>query len=256
MKLNSKTFKTLTLILVLATAITSIGFVVKKDVVGYHMADISVEIENRTVNFFIDEEDVMSLVMMGERDSILGDKFGRVDLKEIEDRIESHSFVKDAQVFRDLRGHLVVRAHQSRPVARLIADNGRQAYISEEGKLLPVSSKYTSRVVVLTGGYLSKVTQLKTVAQDEYAMKLFELIDYINNHRFWQMQIGEVNVARNGDVTMYPQVGRQKLEFGKAEELDKKFKKLKIFFKEIMPTKGWNAYSRVNVAFGDQIICE
>lgn len=256
MKLNSKKFKVFTLVLVLATAVTSIGFVVKKDVVGYHMEDISVEIENRIDNFFIDEEDVMALVMLGEKDSILGDKYGRVDLKEIEDRIESHSFVKEAQVFRDLKGHLVVRAHQNRPVARLIANNGKNAYISQEGEILPVSSKYTSRVVVLTGGYLSKVTQMDNVKDDDYAMKLFDLVEYINDHRFWQMQIGEVNVARNGNITMYPQVGRQKLEFGRAEDIDKKFKKLKIFFKEIMPTKGWNAYSRVNVAFGDQIVCE
>jgi len=256
MKVNSKTFRAVTLTLVLATAATSIGFVVKRDVVGYHMEDISVEIENRSENYFIDEEDVMGLLMMGEKDSILGDKYGRIDLKEIEDRIEAHSFVKDAQVFRDLRGHLVVRAQQSRPVARLIADNGKHAYISEEGALLPISSKYTSRVVVLTGGYLSKVTQLESIYQDEYAMKLFELIDYINSNRFWRMQIGEVNVARNGNIIMYPQVGRQKLEFGRATDIDKKFKKLRIFFKEIMPTKGWNAYSRVNVAFEDQIICE
>ena len=255
MKMNRKSFKTLTLTLVLVVAVTSIAFVLKRDA-GYHMEDIAVEIENRVDNFFIDEEDVMALIMTGERDSVLGDKFGNVNLKAIEERIEAHSFVKDAQVFRDLKGNLVVRAHQNRPIARLVADNGKHVYLSEEGEVLPVSSKYTARVVVLTGGYLSKITQLKNVQEDEYAEKLFHLINYLNNDRFWRMQIGEVHVERNGDVIMYPQVGRQKMEFGKAVDIDKKFKKLKIFFKQIMPTKGWNAYKRVNVAYEDQIICE
>ncbi len=255
MTLKSKTYKVFTLTAVVLMLFMSIGFVVKRDV-GYHMDDIAVEIENRSANFFIDEEDVLALVMADERDSILGDRFGRVDLKKIEDRIESHSFVSDAEVFRDLKGHLVVRAYQSKPVARLIARNGSHAYISENGKILPVSSKYTSRVVVLTGSYLNKLTTMASVEEDPYAEQLLELIDYINNDRFWSMQIGEINVDRRGDIVMHPQVGRQKLEFGQAENIDKKFKKLKIFFKQIMPTKGWNAYKRVNVAYGDQIICE
>lgn len=256
MKTDSKNSRLLTLVFILATAMTSIGFVSKRHVAGYRPKDISVEIKNRYGNFFIDEEDVMKLVMTGEKDAVLGDKQGRVDMKEIEDRIESHSFVKEAQVFRDLKGHLVVRVYQNRPVARLIAGNGKQAYISEGGDLLPMSAKYTSRVVVLTGGYLNKVTQLHSVREDEYAMKLFDLASFINSHRFWQMQIGEVHVADNGKITMYPQVGKQKLEFGHAENIEEKFKKLKIFFKEIMPTKGWNTYSRVNVTYKDQIICE
>ena len=255
MKMTQKTFKVLTLTLVLGVAVTSIAFVIKRDA-GYHMEDIAVEIENRVDNFFIDEDDVMALVMANERDSVLGDQFGNVDLKEIEQRIESHSFVKDAQVFRDLKGNLIVRAHQNRPIARLVADNGKHVYISEDGEILPISSKYTARVIVLSGGYLSQVTQLKNVKENEYAEQLFDLIKFVNKDRFWSMQLGEINVARDGFITMYPQVGRQTLEFGKAEDIKEKFKKLKIFFKEIMPTKGWNTYNRVNVAFEDQIICE
>lgn len=255
MTVKSKTYKALTVIIVVLTLFMSIGFVVKRDV-GYHIEDISVEIENRSANFFIDEDDVMALVMADERDSILGDQFGKVNLKEIEDRIESHSFVRDAEVFRDLKGHLVVRAYQSRPVARLIASNGNHAYISENGMILPVSPKYTSRVVVLTGSYLNELTKMTSIEEDPYALQLFELIDYVNNDKFWSKQIGEINVDRRGDIIMYPQVGRQRLEFGSAEDIEKKFNKLKIFFKQILPTKGWNAYKRVNVAYGDQIICE
>jgi cell division protein FtsQ len=248
-------YKVLTLVIVVFTLFISIGFKLKTSI-GYRVEDISVEIENRSSNFFIDEEDVMSLLMADSRDSILGDRFGRVDLKALEDRIESHSFVSDAEVFRDLKGNLVVRAYQSKPVARLIPTRGDHAYIGENGKILPVSAKYTSRVVVLTGSYLNELSKLESVEEDPYAVQLFELIDFVNNDKFWSMQIGEINVSRNGDIVMHPQIGKQKLEFGKADNIEKKFKKLKIFFKQIMPTKGWNAYKRVNVAYGDQIICE
>ncbi len=232
-----------------------IGFVEKGEI-GYRVDDIDVEIENAYENFFIDEADVMALIMENEGDSILGDKFGRVSLKDIERRIESHSFVKDAEVFRDLKGHLVVKARQNKPVARLISNSGKHAYIGAEGDLLPVSAKYTARVPVITGAYVSKMLERANVNNDSYDQKIFSLINYINDNEFWTMQIGQVDVDMKGNVVMYPQVGDQRLEFGPAEDIDKKFKRLNIFFKQIMPTKGWNTYDRVNVAYKDQIICE
>lgn len=229
---------------------------VKNRDMGYHMEDIDVEIENAYENFFVDEDDVMALIMQGEGDSILGDGFTAVSLKEVEQRIKSHSFVKDAEVFRDLKGHLVVKARQNKPVARLISNGGKNAYIGEGGDILPVSPKYTARVPVITGKYVDRLMGLGEVAEDEYATKVYELINFINDNKFWSMQIGQIDINSKGKIVMYPQVGDQRLEFGYADDFDRKFKKLDIFFKQIMPTKGWNTYERVNVEYKDQIICE
>lgn len=232
-----------------------ISFVEKREI-GYRIDDIDVEIENAYENFFIDEADVMSLIMENEGDSILGDSFGRVSLKAIEQRIESHSFVKDAEVFRDLKGHLVVKATQNKPVARLISNSGKSAYIGEDGDLLPVSPKYTARVPVITGGYVSQMLDLANVNERLEDTEIFEVINYINADKFWTMQIGQIVIDSSDDIVMYPQVGNQRLEIGDGKNIENKFKNLKIFFKEIMPTKGWNTYKRVNVAFKDQIICD
>lgn len=229
---------------------------VDKREIGYRMDDIDVEIENAYENFFIDEADVMSLIMENEGDSVLGDRYGRVSLKAIEQRIESHSFVKDAEVFRDLKGHLVVKARQNKPVARLISNRGESAYIGEDGDLLPVSPKYTARVPVVTGNYVGKMLDLINVNEREEDTDIFEMINYINADKFWTMQIGQIVIDSSDDIVMFPQVGSQRLEIGDGKNIENKFKNLKIFFKEIMPTKGWNTYKRVNVAFKDQIICD
>ncbi len=228
---------------------------IDKRSIGYRVEEIDVEIENAYENFFIDESDVLALVMENEGDSILGDRFGRVSLKEVEGRIESHSFVKDAEVFKDLKDHLIIKATQNKPIARIIG-NGKNAYIGENGNLLPVSPKYTARVPVITGNGTKHLLELENVMEDEYAKGIYDLVQFINKESFWTMQIGEIVLERNQHVVMYPQVGDQRLEFGLPTDIEKKFSKLRIFFKQIMPTKGWNAYDRVNVAFKDQIICE
>jgi len=224
--------------------------------IGYRIDDIDVEIENAYENFFIDEEDVLSLIMENEGDSILGDAYGRVDLKELERRIESHSFVRSAEVYRDLKGHLVVKASQNKPIARLMSSRSEGAYIGAAGDLLPISIKYTARVPVITGAYVNQLMELSNVAEDEYATQLKAMVEYILADDFWRMQIAQLDIDRKGAITMYAQIGDQRLEFGGPNDYEKKFNKLKIFFKQIMPTKGWNAYERVNVAYQDQIICE
>ncbi|MFT6826915.1 MAG: cell division protein FtsQ [Roseivirga sp.] len=235
--------------------LSMISFIDKREV-GYKVGDIEVKIENTYENFFIDEDDVMSLVIEHKGDTMLGDAMGRVNLKEIEARIEKHSFIKDAQVFRDLTGHLVVKAIQNKPIARIVAGNGKNAYLGEDGEILPTSTKYTARVVVLSGNYMNQLTERRNVSENEYDLKLFDLINFINEDKFWSMQIAQVDVNSKGKIVMIPQVGGQRLEFGRAEDIEHKFKRLEIFFKEIMPTKGWNTYSRVNVEYKDQIICE
>jgi len=47
------------------------------------------------------------------------------------------------------------------------------------------------------------------------------------------------------------------LDFNKfIIDLEIKFKKLDIFFKEILPLRGWDAYQAVNVQYKDQIVCD
>jgi cell division protein FtsQ len=55
---------------------------------------------------------------------------------------------------------------------------------------------------------------------------------------------------------MYQQVGKEVIDFGKPEMIESKFEKIAIFYEEILPSKGWNTYSRVCVKFKNQIVCE
>ncbi len=222
----------------------------------YNAADIIIEIENAYEIFFVNEKDVMELILAGSGDTVLKPFDNGMRLNDIEKQIEDHDFVAQAEVFRDLNGHLVVKARQNKPVARLIGPLGENAYVDEEGQILPVSSKYTARVPVVTGDYVSRITQMENIMEDERSQALFQLIEYLASHPFWSIQIATIDMDRKGYLNLYSQVGDQRLEFGSATEMEKKFKKLEIFFKQIMPTKGWNTYSRVNVAYKDQIICE
>ena len=82
------------------------------------------------------------------------------------------------------------------------------------------------------------------------------LINAIRNNEFWMAQIAQLDIDSKSRITMFPQVGDEKIEFGKPDDLETKFKKLMIFYKEILPRTGWNKYSRVNLEYEGQIVTE
>jgi cell division protein FtsQ len=82
------------------------------------------------------------------------------------------------------------------------------------------------------------------------------MINFIDEDEFWKAQIAQIEIDKAGEMLIYPQVGKQVIEFGTADNYEVKLKKLKLFFKKILPYKGWNTYTKVNIKYNNQIVCE
>jgi cell division protein FtsQ len=92
--------------------------------------------------------------------------------------------------------------------------------------------------------------------ETETGKQLMEMLDMISADEFWKAQITELDIDSKSRVSIVPQVGDEKIELGKPENLEVKFKKLRIFYKEILPRVGWNRYNRVNLEYEGQIVAE
>ncbi len=215
---------------------------------------VDISIEQEDGNFFTDKLEVMDLMTLGNTDFIIGSEFSYVNPKTLEERVKANPFVKDAQVFRNLKGHLEVRVVQSKPIARVFIDGKNDKYIDTEGNILPINARHTARVpLVETAFPFSWKTNLH---ETNFGVDVFQLLKFIEREAFWKAQIAHVIIQKDGEIKLFPQVTKQTIEFGYPKELDVKFNKLMIFYKEILPIKGWNEYNRVNLKFEDQIICE
>lgn len=216
--------------------------------------DVIVEIDGQNGNYFIDRNEVINLMNANQTDYVLGLTIDQLDLKLLEQRVENNPFVKDAQVYRDVKGNLLVEVQQAEPIARIVNRKGPDLYIDKDGSLLPVSKRYTARVPVIEmdRGFSWE----KNIDESLYGEKLLTLLNYIYYHEFWNAQIAGMKIEKNGEITLHPQVTRQDIKLGMPDELDVKFKKLMVFYKKILPNKGWNTYSYVNLKFSNQIVCE
>lgn len=217
--------------------------------------NIVIKVENIEGNQFIDEGDVADLMQLGE-ENLKGASLEKLNMKELEKRIRMNRFVKDAQLYSDLKGNLVVKAKLRRPIARLVRNDGPDGYIAEDGTVMPVSDKFTTRVVLISGSYIRGLLSLENLNQTEETRNLMKMLEMIREDDFWRAQVAQLDIDSKGRVNILPQIGGQTIEFGVAENLETKFKKMRIFYKEILPQKGWNTYKRVNLEYEGQIIAE
>jgi cell division protein FtsQ len=218
--------------------------------------NIIVEIDDeKQFNYFIDTKEVLSLITLNGADKIVNEKYKDVDLKSLELRIKSHKFVENAQVYKDLKGNLMVEVQQCRPLGRIIQSNGPHAYIGSNGNTLPTSEKFTARVVLIDGEKASSLMK-QGYLQSEEGKGYLELLKMIDQDKFWKSQIVQISVNKLGEVKLYPQIGQEVFDLGKPEELPVKLRKMKIYYKTILPLKGFNRYKSVNLKYKDQIICE
>lgn len=216
---------------------------------------IDISIENLHENHFLDESDVMKLMRL-DLDNLRGAEVSKLNFSEIESRIRRSPYVADAELFSDLKGNLMVTVTLRRPVARVVQSDGPDAYIAEDGTIMPVSSKFASRVILVSGELMPRLLKAPNVYEVEEGTQLMQMLHVIRDDTFWNAQIAQVDMNSAGRAVLYPQVGNEVIEFGTPEDLEVRFRKLKIFYKEIFPRVGWNKYKRINVEYEGQVVAE
>ena len=216
--------------------------------------DVRVDIETQDGNYFIDKADVMNLLQGEDGLPVVGSALGDLDLKSLEHKVRKNPFVKDSEIYKDLKGNLMVRVKLAKPIARIFNSKGDDIYIDDEGYLLPARAKQTARVPIVELD--REFSWEENITETTYGQNLLSLLKYIGGHKFWSAQIAHIVVGQEGKITMIPQVSKQEIIFGLPKDFDRKFKKLEVFYKEILPNKGWNTYSKVNLEFENQIVCQ
>lgn len=222
-----------------------------------HVRSVIIRLNQVDGHNFLTRRDVTGYLTNEGADPVVGKDYADINFRQLETRLLRHGLVKNCQISRDLTGNLLVSIDQPRPLARLLTAGEAMhtvsgVYVSEDGRLFPISMNYSARVPILTGPYFATNRSLG----NERNRPLLDLLKRIHDDPFWRAQITELSVDRQGEVTMWPQLGKHQIELGPPTDLDAKFKKLKLVYTDVLPAKGWDRYSRVNVQYRNQIVCE
>jgi len=110
--------------------------------------------------------------------------------------------------------------------------------------------------MVITGRFVGQLLEKGDLRKFEEGRRLMDMIEFINHDEFWKAQVAQMDISSKEEITIYPQVTGQLVEFGTPENFELKFRKLMVFYKEVLPQKGWTKYARVNLKYDGQVIAQ
>ena len=217
------------------------------------VSGIEIEIMSNQDFYLIDQFEIQALLNK-EQSVVLGTNFDQVDIKLLERQVEENPFVAEIDIFMSVTGVLGAKVSQAQPIGRLMSSSGPDQYIDVTGKLLPMNSDYTARVPLIS---FAEYPQWESnLGENDLGKQLMEFLIFINKDELWRAQIAQLAVSEENELTLWPQMTKQLILFGPADEIEEKFKKLKLFYKEVLPKKGWNTYSSINLKYKNQIVCK
>src|SRR5690606_37358699 len=85
---------------------------------------------------------------------------------------------------------------------------------------------------------------------------LVKIVRFVKGNDLWENQIVQLYVNEQRDIELIPRVGKEVLLIGNADSLGYKLGRLEVYYKNILPKVGTEAYERVNVKYEGQIVCE
>ena len=225
-----------------------------------------IKLKNVQINFiddnlheFITKSQVNSMLsLMGIVEKVT--LKNEIDLSHIEEKLLNHSAINSAEVYFNNNGNLQVNIKKRTPIARFVSPvYEKNFYIDDNGFLMPLCSTYVSRVPIFSGKInlpeRLNLYVLNSLHKSPDFQKIYKMSKLINNDSFLKSQIVQIHINNNGYFELIPRIGNQRILFGSIENMEKKFKKINLFYKNGPQPKDLNKYDTLNVLYENQIIC-
>jgi cell division protein FtsQ len=213
--------------------------------------DYSISIKGVQNNFFIDKKDVEQLLMKATKGNIKGQSVSSFNLHGLEQMLEHNTWIDEAELYFDNKDVLHVTVTEKEPVARIFTTTGNSFYIDSLGRKIPLSDKLSARVPVFTGfPERKKMTNADSILFSE----IRRMANYISKDPFWLSQVAQIDITPEKSFEMVPVVGSHLIKLGSGENIEQKFNRLMVFYKQVLSKTGFDKYKVIDVQYKGQVV--
>ncbi len=191
---------------------------------------------------FIDQETVNKLLIENNKEpkNIGKDK---LDLNRLEKGLNAHEMIEKSDVFVSIDGVLKATVKQKKPIARVF-DGDNSFYIDYEGNTMPLSSNFTARVPLVSGGI-----------NKQNSKDFTDFFRIIYDDAFLKKNIVGVQIMPNGNIKMLIRNYNYQIDFGKTVRMKSKFNNYKAFFQIAVLDSSLYKYKIIDLRFVQQVVC-
>lgn len=247
-------------VLLAALLMVGLGFAWKQQKKNT-VKDISIHINHQGSDALISKTEIEKAIG-GVHKKILGLKTSQIQIKKIENTLQSIPFVAKADVYLSLDGHLSIEILQRIPLARIQNKTGDQSFIDIDGNIFPLSRRHSARVLVISGHIETPLKTgmnvMDTTIRNLGVKRLktsFIIAREIYAHPGLSAMIGQLYIDEQGEVELFTITANHTIVFGDETNASDKFARLWLFYKRALPAKGWNTYRIINLKYNNQVVC-
>jgi cell division protein FtsQ len=203
--------------------------------------DIAIELQQPGKQLFVSKEDILQHLDAVD-DSLRYRSISAINSTLLEESLENHPFIAEAEVFSTLDGLVSVRVKQKEAAARVISAS-RHYYLDAEGHPFPTTKSYSARVPVFTGN---------TDSTNIYQASI--LLNSIQHEPYFEGWLAEIHIVSDGRFELIPLAGKHRVLFGDTTNSTQKLKKLQAFYGTVVNAENLNDWKTLNVAYSNQLV--
>lgn len=212
--------------------------------------DIVINIRGVGESFYVDKSDISGALKYAVGGKLVGKPVKSIDLAQLEKSLERNAWIRDAELYFDSQDVLYVTVKEREPIARVFTTTGNTFYIDTAAMRIPVLEGTGIRVPVFTNFVAAKrLSKKDSVLLNDVK----HLAQFVIKDEFWNAQVAQIDIV-NGNFEIIPTIGNHVIRIGNAENLEGKFGRLSVFYKQVLSKTGFDKYSVIDAQFAGQIV--
>jgi cell division protein FtsQ len=80
------------------------------------------------------------------------------------------------------------------------------------------------------------------------------IANFILKDPFWMSQIAQIDITAERNFELSPVIGNHLVKFGNGENIEQKFRRLMIFYKQILSKTGFDKYKVIDIQYKGQVV--
>ena len=174
-----------------------------------------------------------------------GKRLDSIDLRKIERTLLSMPIYKRAEAFiAPSSSSVQIRLTEKHPLYIVQEASGKSYYVTQGKGTITVNPTFAAYLPIVSGA-----VDLKMATGPVY-----DLMAALREDPYFTDYFGQVYVDETDGIVLIPRIGSTRVIMGRESNWSEKLRKWRIFAESVLPKRGMNAFSYVNLDYGKQII--
>ena len=174
-----------------------------------------------------------------------GKRLDSIDLRKIERTLLSMPIYKRAEAFiAPSSSSVQIRLTEKHPLYIVQEASGKSYYVTQGKGTITVNPTFAAYLPIVSGA-----VDLKMATGPVY-----DLMTALREDPYFTDYFGQVYVDETDGIVLIPRIGTTRVIMGRESNWSEKLRKWRIFAESVLPKRGMNAFSYVNLDYGTQII--